>query len=300
MDTPQSNELILVFECYDFIVTQTDPVTGNLYTDKLIIPPYIEKRVKELETRSFSRLLDIRHPCKYLTSYSVDQLLLELIREDMPLYMVKGKEISCVSDIKSLWGKIKPGADHLLMLSFDRERVCAVKAYLRPQYLKIEKVLRLKLGPEKQSENSGMSQEKVEKDFVPFPTPAGTGWHEVEISFIDDVNVKISIRGKTKRRNYVEMGFKNLRTCKPVNSWYTFLKFRENDCLRYSQNVKSKTEKDIQDLRRRLKAYFGIQDNPIILEHGYKPKFKVSTYENQSRSVCAFSNSDLFDENEDD
>lgn len=158
MDTPQGNELILAFECYDFIVTQTNPITGNLYTDKLVIPPYIGKRVKELETRSFSRFLDRRHPCKYLTSYSINQLLLELIRKDMPLYRVEGKEISCVSDIKSLWEKIKPGTDHLLMLSFDRERVCAVKAYLRPQYLKIEKGLVSNFKPGKQSKVDGIKK----------------------------------------------------------------------------------------------------------------------------------------------
>lgn len=292
MDTPQGNELILAFECYDFIVTQTSPTTGNLYTDKLVIPPYIEKRVKELETRSFSRFLDRRHPCKYLTSYSINQLLLELIRKDMPLYRVEGKEISCVSDIKSLWEKIKPGTDHLLMLSFDRERVCAVKAYLRPQYLKIEKEFASNFEPGKQSEDVG--------DFVPFPTPAGTQWHEVEISFIDNENVKISAKGKTESRHYSQLGFKDKRSgIKPVKSWNILLLFKENKPLPVTHRDRGKAEDGARDLRRRLKDYFGIQEDPIILdEAGYRPKFRVSGYESQSRSVRAFSNSDSFDEDD--
>lgn len=159
----------------------------------------------------------------------------------------------------------------------------------------------IELEPEKQSENSGIPQDKTAINFVPFPTPAGTGWHEVEISFIDSENVKISAKNVTKNKHYSEIGFKdNRRYNKPVESWNTLLSFKEKERLTFPHTGKEKTGKSIQDLRKRLKAYFGIQDNPIILEHGYKPKFKVSTYENQSRSVYAFSNSDSFNENEDD
>jgi len=138
-------------------------------------------------------------------------------------------------------------------------------------------------------------------NIIPFPTPPGTQWHEVKISFIDNENVSIGVRGgRSERKNYAEMGFKNKKTCKPVKSWYTLLAFSEKGCLKYSQSVKSKTEKDIQDLRKRLKTYFGIQGDPIILEGGYRPVFKVCSIGSESRSVHAFSNSNYFDEKEDD
>lgn len=161
--TPEINELILAFESYDFIVTQTDPFTGQLYTDKLTIPSYIKNQVEKFETKSFSRTLDSRHPRKYLPSYAVNELLLELIREDMPLYSVAGKEISCVSDIQSLYKEIETGIDSCLRFFkdsplFDRERVCAVKAYLRPQCLKIKKKLKLRLETRKQSKVNGIKK----------------------------------------------------------------------------------------------------------------------------------------------
>lgn len=151
----------------------------------------------------------------------------------------------------------------------------------------------IELEPGKQSENV--------RDFMPFPTPAGTMWHEVKISFIDGENVKISIRGNTESRHYSQMGFKDSRSgIKPVKSWNILLLFRENKPLPVPHRDKGRVEDCIRDLRKRLRAYFGIQDDPIIFGHEYKPKFEVSIYEEQSRSVRAFSNSDSFDDKEDD
>lgn len=134
---------------------------------------------------------------------------------------------------------------------------------------------------------------------VPFTTLSGAQWNEVKISFIDDENVKISIRDKIEKKHYSQIGFKDNRSNnKPVKSWYILLDFREKESLKFSQNNKSKIEKGIQDLRKRLRAYFGIQENPIALEHGYKPKFEVSRCENQGHSVHVFSNSNLFVEKE--
>lgn len=150
-----------------------------------------------------------------------------------------------------------------------------------------------------EAKNQGAAKQD---NFIPFPTPSGTQWHEVGISFIDSENVKISARDKTATKHFFDMGFRKGKTCKPVKSWEILLSFSEKECLMYSHNIKSKIEKSIQDLRKRLKAYFGIQDDPIILEHGYKPVFKVcgSESEGEGRSVRAFSNSAIFDEKEND
>lgn len=144
-------------------------------------------------------------------------------------------------------------------------------------------------------------QDTAKQDkFIPFPTPSGTQWHEVKISFIDNENVSIKIRDVSQRKNYAEMGFKDQRTCKPVKSWNILLDFSEKECLKYSQNSKSKTEKAVEDLRKRLKSYFCIQSDPIVLARGYKPVFEVCKSEGESRSVHGFSNSDAFDDNPED
>ncbi|HHT9112198.1 MAG: hypothetical protein HZA47_04890 [Planctomycetes bacterium] len=154
----------------------------------------------------------------------------------------------------------------------------------------------IELEPEKQDTPVSTLQEVIS-----FPTPPGTQWHEVKISFTDNENVSISVRGgRSERKNYAEMGFKDKKTCKPVKSWNTLLYFSEKECLKYSQDIKSKTEKAIQDLRKRLKAYFRIVGDPIVLEHGYKPVFKVCKSENDSRSVHAYSNGNVLNEKEDD
>ncbi len=137
-------------------------------------------------------------------------------------------------------------------------------------------------------------------EVIPFPTPSGIQWDEVKISFIDNENVSINIKGAIIRKHYAEMGFRNKKTCKPVKSWVILRGFSEQECLTYAPSIKEKVEKNIQDLRKRLRACFGIQDDPIIFNHGYKPKFKVSKSESQGHSVYAFSNSDLFDEKEED
>ena len=136
--------------------------------------------------------------------------------------------------------------------------------------------------------------------FIPFPTPSGTQWHEVKISFIDRENVKISVGNKTAKKHFFDMGFRKGKTCKPVKSWDVLFTFSEKGCLKYSQSTQSKTEKDIQDLKRRLKAYFGMKGDPIILRDGYKPVFKVCMIEDENRSVHAFSNSDAFDDEKED
>lgn len=170
----------------------------------------------------------------------------------------------------------------------------------REKLYSLNNLRRKKLEPQDTSVSTPQTQGKT-KDVLPFPTPTGTQWHEVNIYFIDSENVKISARDKTETKHFFDMGFRKGKTCKPVKSWDALFAFSKKECLTYSQSLKSKTEKDIQDLRKRLKAYFGIQDDPFILEHdGYKPVFKVCASESEGRSVRAFPNSDIFHEKEDD
>ncbi|MBE7444684.1 MAG: hypothetical protein HS132_05340 [Planctomycetia bacterium] len=290
--TPEDNELIRAFQCYYWIIVHTNPIIDKL--PLIEAPSYIKDQISE-----FQEIGEVEEESNTLSSYATNILFLRFVGKEIPLFEVDDKKISCVADIKKLWDTlgIKSSKDDFY---FYRKVCSSVMAYLEPQYLKIQKELMTRLEPEKQGGTTVISQYKTGKDFVPFSTPSGTQWHEVKISFIDNENVKISAKEETKTKHFVEMGFRKGKTSKPVKSWNILLGFSENECLKFSQSTKSKTEKAIQDLRKRLRTYFGIQDDPIILDQGYRPKFKISKIESQSRSVHTFSNSDIFHEKEDD
>ncbi len=303
MNTPQGtpeekNELILAFESYEWIILHTNPLHNEIDLSFPIepVPSYIREDVGLHKQKEW--LLDKnKTPRDILFGQSINSLLSELVKKGIPLYKVDKKEITCVADIKRLWQETELDKNYYSFITTLSYTYKVIQARLTSQRLKIEKELMLKLEPEEQDTPASTPQ-KV----IPFPTPSGTQWHEVEISFIDSENVKISARDKTATKHFFDMGFRKGKTCKPVKSWNTLFTFSEKRCLTYSQSIKSKTEKYIQDLRKRLKAYFGIQDDPIILDHGYKPVFKVCSSESKSRSrsVHAFSNSKVFDKKEDD
>lgn len=139
------------------------------------------------------------------------------------------------------------------------------------------------LEPEKQAP---ASTPKV----IPFPTPSGTQWHEVKISFIDNENVRISIKGKTTSKNYVEMGFKGRSTKKEGGKtsvlWTFFRKISQvgGSFAGYSDEGKVKIKELFSDLRKKLTLYFQIEGDPIpyIKGEGYRTSF---TLENKSYSL---------------
>lgn len=154
--------------------------------------------------------------------------------------------------------------------------------------------------PEARDTASTSHTQDKSKAILPFPTPPGTQWHEVTISFIDSENVMISAKGKSEQRHYFDIGFRKGRASKPVASWTVLNVLIEKGCVKYTETCKAKVEKSIQDLRKRLKAIFGIQDDPITLENGYKPKFKVCEYESEKRSIKPFLNSNVYNDEKDD
>lgn len=289
-NTPEDNELILAFESYDFIVTQTDPTIEELHETGQIIPSYIKNQVNEFKEWSAVPEITLKdgkvsfnNPTKKcLSSSSINQLLIELVKKNIPLYMVGDKEISCVSDIKKLWEEIGLKYNGGSRDRFDRKRVCAVKAYLEPQRQRIIKELTSKLKPEKQSETVDISQGKTGKDFVPFPTPSGTQWHEVKISFIDNENVCISIKGKTKQVNYASMGFTGKKRGNPSKLWF-FLKelaVLNGRFKNYPLENKVEIKELFSDLRKKLIDFFKFDGDPIPYLKtkdytGYKTTFVI-------------------------
>ncbi|HHT9136452.1 MAG TPA: hypothetical protein ACFYEK_04315 [Candidatus Wunengus sp. YC60] len=130
---------------------------------------------------------------------------------------------------------------------------------------------------------------------------SGDKWTDLIITVCDNETVKTTLCGKTGTpQKFVELGFKDKRTGKPVKSWQILLAFAEKERLTFPQTQKEKMEKLIKDLRKRLKAHYKIPGDPIVFENGYKPVFEIQKYEGQSRSVHAFSNSDHLNETDND
>lgn len=143
-------------------------------------------------------------------------------------------------------------------------------------------------------------------DVIPLPGSKSQGkaepvqqkksWTDLIIMVLDSETVKISHCGTTGiPLKFNELGFKDKRSGKPVKSWYTLLAFAEKEILSFPHNNKEKMEKLIQDLRKRLKDYFGIPEDPISYDNGYKCTFKIQKYEDQGRSVYAFANNNVDD-----
>jgi hypothetical protein len=123
---------------------------------------------------------------------------------------------------------------------------------------------------------------KIQNKFIPFPTPSGTQWHEVKITLLDAENVSIKIKNNVVKKHYAEMGFKDNRTSKPSKLWSCFkgLLLSNGEITNYQKTKKAVIEKNISDLRRMLKRYFAIKDDPIPYKKtkastGYKTVFLI-------------------------
>ena len=137
----------------------------------------------------------------------------------------------------------------------------------------------IELEPEKQTPAS--TPQKV----IPFPTPSGTQWHEVKISFIDNENVSIRIKGKATQINYAGMGFTGRKRGSPSKLWVFFKELANlNGRFTKWQNTQKVTIKELfSDLRKKLTDYFKIDGDPIPHKKGkgYQTSF---TLENKSFS----------------
>lgn len=143
-----------------------------------------------------------------------------------------------------------------------------------PQRL-LERFEVIELESEKQSKTMGISQDKARKDFVPFPTPPGTQWHEVKISFIDGENVSIRVKDKATIKNYAEMGFKN--RSKPSKLWFLLKELARSTGSLAGYSDKEKTKELVSDLRKKLALYFKIEGDPIPykMREGYQTAFEL-------------------------
>jgi len=106
-------------------------------------------------------------------------------------------------------------------------------------------------------------------------------WNTIEISFLSDERVQLRHSVKSETRNYAEFGFADGRSGKPNQAWETLRAMAEDGgTIRDAAKVLRtwpKVEKRIQEIRKVLRAHFGISDDPIPFVEGigYRARFKI-------------------------
>jgi hypothetical protein len=108
-----------------------------------------------------------------------------------------------------------------------------------------------------------------------------TTWDAIEIQFISDERVQVRKSETTQTYNYTEFGFEDSRNGKPNRAWVLLRTLAEKRGIVQSpaeagQNW-PRVEKRIQEIRKVLRARFGISADPIpfIEGTGYQAIFKI-------------------------
>jgi hypothetical protein len=114
--------------------------------------------------------------------------------------------------------------------------------------------------------------------------PDDATWPDISIRFTSDHAFQVHVRAQPGPfRNYTEAGFEDAKTGNPVSSWKTLREIATQggqiERPHSSPKSVSRLEKQIQDLRRRLRALFGLQDDPFFPYREvkcYRTKFEIT------------------------
>jgi hypothetical protein len=111
---------------------------------------------------------------------------------------------------------------------------------------------------------------------------AAKKWQSIEILFLSDLRVQIRIDGKNMETlTYAELGFADGRTQNPNKAWEVLRVLAEQrGVIQDGKTVGElwpKVEKRIQEIRKELREYFGLPDDPIpfVEGMGYQATFKI-------------------------
>jgi hypothetical protein len=110
---------------------------------------------------------------------------------------------------------------------------------------------------------------------------AGAGtWDTIEILFLSDERVQIRNGPNTETCNYAELGFADGRNENPKQAWKMLRALAAEGVLRNAEEAGvpwPKVEKQIQEIRKVLRKYFGISADPVpfVQDVGYKACFKI-------------------------
>ena len=103
-------------------------------------------------------------------------------------------------------------------------------------------------------------------------TQDGVSWEQVRIKVLSDFSVQISVNGKRlPPSTYEELGFADTRggASKPNLAWNVFLELaNRKGVLRPNSANRSQLQKQMQNLRRRLRDHFKMTTDPLPFEEG--------------------------------
>ena len=112
------------------------------------------------------------------------------------------------------------------------------------------------------------------------PATAAT-WDAIEILFLSDERVQIRRGTKSETLNYAEFGFEDGRSGKPIEAWAILREMAKNNGFIRDVGSTGKmwpvVEKQVQNIRKILRAHFGVSTDPIpfVSGVGYKSCFKI-------------------------
>jgi hypothetical protein len=155
---------------------------------------------------------------------------------------------------------------------------------------------RLRLDVGKIAEAFGKRRPKRVQAVVPFPTPPGTTWEQVTIEFANDEHVKVVAGNIEDHRSFAEIGFADRRKVAdtPDRLWELLVALAEREGRASFDDPSSPLmapsddmKRRFSDLRQRLQAYFGIQEDPLepyAHVNGYQTRFVLRWSDGYRRS----------------
>lgn len=130
--------------------------------------------------------------------------------------------------------------------------------------------------------SSGKLREPAQ--IIPFQTAPGTKWEQITMRFISNEEARITVKGQSSTIHFSEMGFKDRRKGdQPNKLWESLLYFAIRKGQIKFGDPKSQQQHDtmkhnVSELRKCLKPYFGIDDDPFYpytKKEGYRTKFII-------------------------
>lgn len=133
-------------------------------------------------------------------------------------------------------------------------------------------------------EDIASSASNREKNYLigSYPLPQNARWESLTIKFIDGHFVKVSYVGmESKKFDYKDMGFINMKTVKPDRKWELLQAIAENDGALLNAKWDRKFGRNVKyELNEGLKKFFNMSTNPIphyTKKRGYQTLFTIKS-----------------------
>lgn len=112
-----------------------------------------------------------------------------------------------------------------------------------------------------------------------FPTPKGATWADVALRVVDGHSLWVNVKGTVREVGYAEMGMRDGRTKNSDKQWeLLLLLIARGGLLRRRDPAASATlQKRKETLAKRLRAYFGIEGEPVEVIGGadWQCRFRI-------------------------